>query len=370
MSHVKKEMLSFFLTSKCNLDCIYCYTNKKIGKHKEQTLPFEFAKLGIDYYINQYPHIRFFGAGEPTEEFELLKNIYEYSYDKVGSILCAEIQSNGAFNEKVRTWMEEHMNIIWISLDGTPDIQNKNRPFYRSKKPSSPVIEQNIKHLIRNGKGMTGARVTITDNNSHRQKELIDYLGNLGLKNIWTDPLFPTVGESPLNVNNRTKSIKPLIDMDLYVDGFIEAVEYAKIKDIFYGSFLACNFDEENKYHCRACIPVPHLTTDGFISACDMALFGKDMNHMDKFIYGKWDKDKNILVFDDNKINYLQSRSVSNMDKCHKCSIKMNCGGYCLGEVTNETGDMYGNKVYTCRAINKLAKMISRNFGCYEFLHP
>lgn len=370
MPHVKKEMISFYITSKCNLDCIYCYTNKEERKHKNQSLPFEFAKLGIDYFIDRYPYIRFFGAGEPTQEFKLMKRIYEYSYEKVGKDLKSEIQTNGAFNSTVRNWLEENIDIIWISFDGTPDIQDYNRPFYKSGKPSSPVIEKNVRHLVINRKGIVGARVTITDNNSKRQIELIDYFASLGLKHIWTDPIFPSVGEKSLSEDINADSVKPLINIDEYVKEFVEAHKYAKNKNIFYGSFLACNFDEKTEYHCRACIPMPHFTTDGYISACDMALFGEDNNHMDVFIYGMWDKKNNKLIFNEEKIKLLRTRTVHNMRGCKSCLIKLNCGGYCLGEVTNETNSLFGNKRYVCKGIINLAENLDMNFGSYEYLHP
>lgn len=370
MSHVKKEMISFFLTSNCNLDCIYCYTNKEASRHKNQTLSFEFAKLGIEHFIRKYPHIRFFGAGEPTQAFDLMKLIYDYSYKIVGDILKAEIQTNGAFSKEARDWIEKHIDIIWVSFDGPPDIQDYNRPFYKSGKPSSPVIEANVKHMVTNGKGIVGARVTITDNNSKRQIEMVDYFSSLGINYIWTDPLFPTVGDKPVSDDLAAKNIKPLIDMDSYLEEFIQTQKYAKEKNIFYGSFLACNFDEENEYHCRACIPVPHFTTDGYISACDMSLFGEDKNHMQDFIYGKWDKENNKLIFYENRIKQLQSRSVKNMIGCNDCPAMLHCGGYCLGEVANETGNMFGNKRYTCKSIIQLARKIDKNFGRYKFLHP
>lgn len=368
MSHIKKEMISFFLTSRCNLDCVYCYTNKEEGKHKKQNLPFEFAKLGIDTFIEKYPYIRFFGAGEPTQAFELMKKIYNYSHSKVGDKLIAEIQTNGVFGKNVRNWLSKNINHIWVSFDGKPEIQNANRPIYKSGKPSSPIIEDNVKFLTANSKDMTGARVTITNTNVNQQIDMIDYFIDLGIKHIWTDPLFPEVGDVP--VIEKKGKIESLIDIDLYIEKFLEAQEYAKSKDIFYGSFLSCNFDEESEYHCRANIPLPHFTTDGYISACDMALFGEDQKHMDVFIYGKWNKKKNTLEFNQEKIRILQSRKVSNMDSCKNCEAKLHCGGYCLGEVLNETGDLFKNKDYTCNAIKKLHKVSETNFGCYKYLHP
>ena len=156
----------------------------------------------------------------------------------------------------------------------------------------------------------------------------------------------------------------------VYAEKFIEASEYAKSLDMVYRTFLACNFDEKVEFHCRACLPSPHLTTDGYISACDMALFGNDDNHMSNFIYGKWDKKSHSIIIDKEKVELLRSRSVDNMPICKSCEVRYNCGGYCLGEIANETFDLFGRKKQVCNSIKYLAKHISRNNGCYEYLHP
>lgn len=372
MSHVKKEMISFFITTKCNLDCIYCYTNKGRSIHDHQTLSLEFAKIGIDYFFNNFKsrHLRFFGAGEPTCELGLMDDILQYAKNKTSRNVTTEIQTNGAFGPAVRDWLSENMDITWISFDGPPDIQNYYRPFFRSGRDTAPVLEKNTKFLVENGKGFTGVRVTINNKNINRQKEMVDYFGSMGIQYIWTDPLFHSVGYRPVKNGIETELVKPLIDLTKYVENFSEAHYYAKENGIFYGSFLGCNFDEPTKYHCRSCIPVPHLTSDGYVSACDMALFGENAYHMDLFIYGKWDKENNIILFDDKKIKMLRSRSVDNMPGCKDCPVMNNCAGYCLGEVVNETGDLFGQKTYTCEAIRLLAKLIPRNEGCYPYLHP
>ncbi len=372
MAHVKKEMISFFLTTRCNLDCIYCYTNKGRTIHPHQTLSLEFAKLGIDYFFQNFEsrHLRFFGAGEPTCELGLMRKIYNYARSRTDKDVSTEIQTNGAFGPSVREWLAENIDIIWVSFDGPPDVQNYYRPFFKTGHDTSPVLERNVKYLVENGNGFTGVRVTINNKNISRQIEMIDYFESMGIRYIWTDPLFPSVGYRPIKNGLGTDPFRPEIDLVEYVGNFADAHHYAKERDIFYGSFLGCNFDEETRFHCRACIPVPHLTSDGYVSACDMALFGENAYHMDVFIYGKWDKEHHKIVFDDKKIEMLRSRSVENMPGCSGCSVAMNCAGYCLGEVVNERGSLFGQKTYTCEAIRLLAQKIDMNEGCYPYLHP
>ena len=373
MPHIKKQMVSIFLTTKCNLRCIYCYNSKERAAMQEQTLPLHIAKAGIDYFFKTSPsrHVRFYGPGEPTQEFSLMKSIVSYAKEKAGDSLTVEIQTNGCFGQNVRKWMLDHINIVWVSFDGEPDVQNTNRPCI-GEKPSAPIIEENVKWLIENtGKRnlMVGARVTITDINVARQKQIVDYFFSLGIRHVWTDPLFYSVDKIPVCDDDAKKNTYHF-DMDAYVDNYIEAYRYAQSKGLFYGSFLCCNFDGSCNQHCRACTPAPHFTPDGYVSACDMVTFGENAYHMDCFVYGKWNEDKQLFEFDEEKIKALRNRSTDNMQHCLECSAKEHCGGYCLGEVMNESGSMYGQKPIVCGAIRKLLKEIGVPEGEYRYLHP
>lgn len=45
---------------------------------------------------------------------------------------------------------------------------------------------------------MVGARVTITDKNIEKQREMVDYFYDLGIRYVWTNPLFYGVGKIPV----------------------------------------------------------------------------------------------------------------------------------------------------------------------------
>lgn len=373
MSHVNKQMASFFLTTKCNLRCTYCYNCKTRLNTSEQSLPLYIAKAGVDYFFSTNPsrHIRFYGPGEPTQEFELMKNIVDYAKEQAGTELKVELQTNGAFNNKVCEYIYNNINIVWISMDGTPDIQNQNRPF-ASGKGSSQVVERNVQKLTKRpftNKNVVGIRVTITKENINRQIEMIDYFSSLGVKHIWNDPIFPEVGNCPF-CDDEKRFSKFSFDYDLYTKTYLEAYHYAKAKGIFYGSFLAINFDGCSIYHCRACTPVPHFTTDGFISACDLVTFGAAPKHMDCFVYGKWDNKTKTFILNQEKINKLRLRNIENMSQCHNCTVALHCGGYCLGEVANETGSYMYNKPNVCKAIKTLYDAIGPSLEEYPYLHP
>ena len=379
MPHKNKQMLSFFLTTKCNLCCSYCYNADERSKIIEQSLPFEIAKGGVDWYFttNKSRHIRFYGPGEPMLEFTLLKSIVEYARSIAGDNVTTEIQTNGIFGSEELSWCLDNINIIWLSFDGLPEIQDKYRPLnplFREQfnnRNSSEILEDNLRWIKKksgNVKIMVGARVTMTNDNIKDQKKMIDYLYDLGIRYSWTVPLFHSVGFIPI-VNDPTKLSEFVFDMESYLAYYIESYEYARSKGMFWGSFLMINFDGKTIHNCRACIPTPHITPDGFLSACDMILLGKNPAHMECFIYGKWDAKKKEFIFFNDKIKQLQERQPNNMSHCQLCEIKYHCAGYCLGEIVNLTGTLYGQNPVICSAIKHLFKKFGK-MPPFDYLHP
>ena len=383
MPHCNKKMLSFFLTTRCNLCCRYCYNAAERNKIIEQSIPLEIAYSAIDWYFsnNDSRHIRFYGPGEPTQEFEKMKLITEKAkrHSNRGSDVTVEIQTNGVFTNEVREWILDNANIVWMSFDGMKDIQDYNRPINPkySKlfggKTSSDVLEDNVRWLIGNRGDrnlMVGARATITDKNVNQQKEMVDYFYSLGIRYVWTNPLFYSVGNKPV-CQDPNKIEHYHFDMDSYLDNYIEAYQYAKSKGLFWGSFLAVNFDGESAYHCRSCTPLcaPHITPDGYISACDMVELGEHANHMKPFIVGRWNKETRSFDLDFERIHALNERKSTNIVHCQKCPAKLHCGGYCLGEIVNETGRLDGQNPVKCEAVRRLFAELGE---CepYPYLHP
>jgi uncharacterized protein len=373
-------MLSFFLTTKCRLCCTYCYNQEEREKIEEKSLPLEIAKAGIDEYFtnNTSRHIRFYGPGEPTEEFFLMQQITDYAKQRADTIaITTELQTNGTFNPEIRKWILDNIDIVWVSFDGTPEFHDKQRPFPNNV-PSSPVIEANIRWLLEN-KGnrnfMVGGRVTVTDLNNQSHKEMVDYFKDMGLAYVWSDPEFPPVGTIPFCDDSGAQA-EYHFDMDAYVGNYIEAYRYAKQRGLFYGSFLICNFDSPTKVNCRCCTPVPHLTPDGFVSACDLVVLGASANHMDCFIYGEVDELTGGFKYYPEKIEALQNRNSDNIVHCKSCPAKLHCSGYCPGEIVNETGKLDGRKPHACKAVKRLYNELfdeitdDLNGALFPYPHP
>lgn len=394
MPHCNKKMISFFLTTKCNLCCRYCYNAEERNEIKEQTIPLDVAKAAIDWYFSndKSRHIRFYGPGEPTQEFEKMKEITKYakSHSNGGDKVTVEIQTNGIFTPDVREWILNNVNIIWMSFDGMKDIQNHNRPLNPnfshifSYKTCGDILEENVLWLNKNKKDrdlMVGARVTITDVNVDQQKEMVDYFYNLGIQFVWTDPiLYEVKKESVHPIKNNAGDLQEYeqkyeedfhFSMNTYLNKYLVAYKYAKSIGLFWGSFFAINFDGSSSYHCRSCTPLqaPHITPDGYISACDMVVLGEKPYHMAPLIVGKWDSELRQFTIFDEKVKILMERKSNQMFQCMDCEAKLHCGGYCLGETLNETGSLNGYNPLKCNSVRKLFSELG-TCNTYPYLHP
>jgi uncharacterized protein len=364
MAHCRKECISFFMTTMCNLACSYCYTRDCV--EEEQSIDLRFAKQGIrDFFATSTSrHVRFQGAGEPTLEFQKIRTVREFASKLAGSDLKAEIQTNGVFPARVARWLANNMDVIWVSCDGPPDIQDKLRPPISGNKTSG-IVERNIAILLGEGARPTvGIRSTVTPVNLYRQAEMIEYFSSLGITAVFSDPVFPPVETNGTQIKRMAVSKGFMTD---YARGFLRARRRAEELGVFYGSILTVNFDERTEYFCRACLPCPHLTTDGYVSCCDMAFLGHTLPEL---MYGRFDPDTGRIVYDQKKIAAIRSRKASSLVECQGCEVLYHCAGACLGEGVNETGLLLGVKKDYCEAIRFLAKHMPLNAGLYPYLHP
>lgn len=358
------------MTDACNMRCSYCYLgDKKSRPHDPNTkrIDLDFAKRGLEDFFDQSQSrsIRYFGAGEPTLEFKRMQQIQKYAIDLAGDELYTELQTNGSFGKEVAEWCSKNVDIIWISMDGIPEIHDYCRKTINGEN-TSHIIERNIKFLVDNDVTV-GIRSTIGSMNIDRQKENIDYFYSLRIKAVFADHLCLPVTNGDNGIKEKVKINIAEIHPIEFADKFLDAKKYAEDKGLFYSNFLCVNFDEPVDIACRAMIPAPHLTPSGYVSCCDMAT--ELGNILGELIYGKYDKDSKKIIYFQDKIEKIRSRRKANLFECRSCDIIDYCAGGCMGEAINETRDFYKVKKNFCEVTKYLAKKMPLGKGLYEFLH-
>ncbi len=91
-------------------------------------------------------YLGFFASGEPTLELSIMTEILNYAKKHIGE-LKVELQTNGYFNDKALNWLSDNIDILWISADGTIEINDLNRKT-KGGKGSGEIIEKNIQKLL------------------------------------------------------------------------------------------------------------------------------------------------------------------------------------------------------------------------------
>jgi len=367
MARCDKRAVSFLLTTRCNLNCAYCYGNRNADY---KTLDYNFAKKVLCDYVEKgdINHIRFSADGEPTTEMKLMEKIL-CEAKQINPDILSEVYTNGTFNEDVAKWLAENLDYIYISADLLPDSHDKYRKSITGK-PSSPSILKNLEFFKKmpDKRAKIGLRATITTDNVERQIEATDfYYDNYGIDIFWVNPVFAPVYDI------EEKEYEP-VDMMQFAKNFVDAHTHAWRRGVFYESYLTSNFDSETNKACCSCLPMPYLTVDGYLSACELATYGKHAGRMEPMIYARYDAENDKIIYDQEKIKALRGRTLANMPaECRSCFAGKHCAGYCLGETLNENGSLSSVKTNACKALryiySEIGHLYAEKFGTAGFPH-
>ncbi len=177
--------LTIMPTSRCNLDCTYCYEKKYNHTMDEKTKEalLEFAEERM--YTVKTLDVTWYG-GEPLLELDTIVDLserFKALAEKHGASYSAGIITNGTLlTKKTAEILRDQCDIRFcqVTLDGPPEIHNKRRPFISDKGDSFTTIISNIKEVadILN----INIRANIDYDNVEKINELLDILEQNGLK--------------------------------------------------------------------------------------------------------------------------------------------------------------------------------------------
>lgn len=181
-------LISIWLTNACNLRCRYCYEEKSdFVSMKEETAAsiIEFIKYCHKEKKENNFIINFYG-GEPLLKFQLLKSIVE-SLERVKkeiSISCSYFMTtNGTLlTEKIVDYLKSKNFKLSLSLDGLPEIHNKNR-ITENGEGSFQIVSEKIPYLLKTIPD-TFARLTYDHSSVYSLSKGIGFIADLGFKNI------------------------------------------------------------------------------------------------------------------------------------------------------------------------------------------
>ena len=136
-------ILTLWVTNKCNMDCQYCYVEKK-----GVVMSMETARKAIDMVFSHQEFgkntltVQFFG-GEPLLAQGLIEEVVDYCNfrKKEDGKKCAfSFTTNGTLlNDDNLKFLKKNRFTLMISQDGPPHVQNRRRPMADGSDSSKKV---------------------------------------------------------------------------------------------------------------------------------------------------------------------------------------------------------------------------------------
>ncbi|MHC1783648.1 MAG: radical SAM protein [Anaerolineaceae bacterium] len=180
------------LTNQCQLRCSYCYA--AAGESEPQNLCLESGYAAIDYVFSQAKEnnlesfrVDFHGGGEPSLEWQGLKNLTEFARKKTIPASIS-LTSNAIWSRQQCAWIIKNIDRLSISMDGTPETQDMQRPF-QNKSSSSPFVMRNLQALDEAGYSY-GIRMTACQPWTNLSKDIRFVFENTQCRSIQVEPAF------------------------------------------------------------------------------------------------------------------------------------------------------------------------------------
>ena len=322
---LRPTAVTLFLTSACNLRCVYCYAS---GGDEPHYLDEQIALDAIDFVVDNAVadgqtevRVTFHGGGEPTLAGETMRHCLEHAGRRCREHaidLRTGTATNGVISDRMRDYLAENMTSVMVSIDGPAAVQNSLRP-RADGGPSSAAVERTLARLSR-GDCTLGARLTCTAEAMDHALETVRHLVDAyRLQTIHLEPLF-VCGRSLGN------GLRPP-SAERFVEVFRACREYASGHDVevsysgAHQASLSCSF-------CQASRPSFNITTEGDVTAC-YEITGRDGPRAETFIYGSHDPARRSFVFDEARIAALRRLTVNDAPRCARCFSKYHCAGDC-----------------------------------------
>ncbi len=329
----KKEKLAkviIYLSTDCNLRCIYCYASS--GEH-HSIVSIENAKIFIKYVAQKVDKLilDFHGGGEPLLHFDIIKELHQYAQN-TGKLYRTVLISNGviAFEDKkedILDWIIHNVDVMALSCDGLPTIQNQNRPKANGLE-SSYDVENTIKYFNKHDYIYT-VRSTITRESSKYLLEITKYFCSLGVKYLIYSPCYNF---------GRTNDSEIVPEPHIYVNNYMESIKYAYKNGI---RITSNSFRYPGYHYCGALASFNMaLTTDNFISSCYEVIKSTN-DEANMFIIGEI-KDGKVKFFKEN-IEKLNNFEINRSDKCCFCDYRLVCRGGCPIKKLRNSEDSLNN---------------------------
>ena len=288
------ECLTLYLNNRCNMACGYCFA----AAGREQASPpiDERAALGAARLVarccaekHKPFHLVLHGGGEPTLDWESAIRLVEATRaiaDEAGVGWVGFLATNGVLPEERAAWLGRELDLVEISCDGPPEIQDRQRPLAGGG-PTSAYVVRTARALRQVG-GRFLMRATITPETVERQTEIVTYLHEaVGATAMRFEPVYRASAFAPEQA-------------EWFAAHFLAAQREARARGCDL-AFSGARLDEIHGPYCDALRHALHLLPDGVATACFFCSDGRGAEAAGMAI-GRWDEARGEYTLDLDRI--------------------------------------------------------------------
>lgn len=328
----------FVVSLRCEHSCPYCQVSRQSDDKIAFDMTQETATKALDLvFRSPSPSLKIeFQGGESLLNFPLIRDIVLQAIERnqsAGRNLQFVAATNLALvSDEILEFCRLHEILISTSLDGPPDLHNRNRP-----RPGGNSHELTVKGIERAravlGRDRVGALMTTSEASLSRVKEIVDEYVSLGFDSIFLRPL------SPYGFAMKTKWYASY-DAERWVQFYQEGLQY--IIEINRSGYF---FVEQYAATILAKILTPFETGyvdlmspagigigaivynyDGDVYASDEARMLAEMGDT-AFRLGNVHSDKYEEIFlADSLLEAIESSFSSSAPMCSECAFEPYCG--------------------------------------------
>jgi uncharacterized protein len=336
------------LTVECNLRCVYCF-KEKWNEHMEDCVAFD-AMVWLIHASGPVKDLRVnFMGGEPLIRFKLIQRLVPFAKRRAaqhGKTIHFGITTNGTLvsDEVVAFWRKWGMG-FHTSIDGTPDVQDRNRPTTSGRK-SSQLVEKSVPKVLAYRPG-TCARSTVTPESAGRLVESFKYFRELG----YIDIAFVPGGPSLWDENSIAVFEKQFEEVAALVAVEMRNGTYIRLKGI--PEWAEGLRRGRSPVTCGAGRGLMLVDIHGDIWPCHRWNKREQATWRIGSIYQQFNEaSRQILDVPDQTVLLEQD--------CPSCLANKMCSGGCPAENLEETGSVYRRHRNSCELTRAVARVAQR----------
>ena len=335
----------------CNLRCKYCFASTGDYNEGRMLMSFETGKRAIDFLIDKsgdrkFLEVDFFG-GEPSLNFDVVKQIVEYARSKEESSnkkFRFTITTNGVLlNEDMIDFINREMYNVVLSIDGRKEVNDRLRVRVDGSGSYDRIIP-NFKKLV-NARGNDKdwyVRGTYTKYNLDFSNDVMHLL-DMGFDQISVEPVMAD-SQMPYAI---TEADLPKI-FDEYEELMRKITEVRKEGKFINFFHFMLDLDQgpcaiKRLRGCGSGNEYVAISPTGEIYPCHQFV-GIDEFKMGNLYDGSFDEDIK---------NTFAAAHVYSKPECRKCWAKFYCSGGCNANNYIYAGDIHNSYKLSCEIQKK-----------------